>query len=233
MSQRPVDVIVSRAETVNAFMRGVYLWMGVGLGLTALMAYLTLNSYTLASLVFGTSGVYFGLLIAEVVLVFVISGAIQKLSGAAATGLFLLYSALNGVTLSSIMLVYTSQSVFQAFFTAAGMFAAMSVYGMVTKRDLTGLGSFMFMGLVGILIAMIINMFVQSSSLSLGISIIGVIVFLGLTAYDTQYLRNMGESAPADDMAAVRRGTILGALKLYLDFINLFIMLVRLIGDRR
>ena len=233
MLQRPTDVIVSSAETVNAFMRGVYLWMSIGLGLTAVLAYLTVNNMALRGFVLGSSGVYFGLLIAEVILVFVISASIQKLSGTAATGLFLLYSALNGLTLSAILLVYTNESVFQAFFTAAGMFAAMSIYGMVTKRDLTKLGSFLFMGLVGILIAMVINMFVQSGPLALGISILGVFIFLGLTAYDTQYLRNMGESAPMDDPTAIRRGTIMGALKLYLDFINLFIMLLRLIGDRR
>lgn len=232
MSQRPTDVI-ARAEVTNAFMRGVYLWMTTGLVVTGIAGWMTLNTPAVMRLVFGTPGVFIGLLIAEVLLVFAISGLINKLSGAAATGLFLLYSAMNGVTLSAIMIVYTSQSVFQAFFTAAGMFGAMSMYGLFTKRDLTGLGSFMMMGLFGILIAMIVNMFVKSSAMSLGISILGVFIFLGLTAYDTQYLRNMGESAPMDDAVAVRRGTILGALKLYLDFINIFLFLLRIMGDRR
>ncbi len=233
MFQRPTDVITSRAEVTNAFMRGVYLWMTIGLAVTAAFAYLTLYNSAMFQFVFANRFVYFGLLIAEVALVFVISGAINRLSGTAATGLFLLYSALNGVTLSAIMVVYTSQSVFQAFLTAAGMFGAVSIYGLVTKRDLTGLGSFMMMGLFGIIIAMIVNIFVGSSTMSLGISILGVIIFLGLTAFDTQYLRNMGESAPMDDGTAIRRGTILGALKLYLDFINIFLFLLRLMGDRR
>lgn len=232
MLQRPTDVI-TRSEVTNAFMRGVYLWMTIGLSVTGIAAWMTLNSRPVMKIVFGTPGMYIGLLIAQVLLVFVLSGMINKLSGAAATGLFMLYSAMNGVTLSAIMIVYTSQSVFQAFFTAAGMFGAMSVYGLVTKRDLTGMGSFMMMGLFGILIAMIVNMFVQSSAMSLGISILGVFIFLGLTAYDTQALRNMGETAPMDDATALRRGTILGALKLYLDFINIFLFLLRLMGDRR
>ena len=232
MFQRPTDVI-TRAEVTNAFMRGVYLWMTIGLVLTAVAAWLTLNNRAVAQLVFGSQVIYIGLLIAEVALVFVISGMIHKLSAGVATGLFLLYSALNGVTLSAVMIVYTRTSVMQAFLTAAGMFGAMSLYGLVTKRDLTSMGSFMMMGAFGILIAMVVNMFVQSSALSLGISILGVLIFLGLTAYDTQALRNMGESAPMDDATAVRRGTILGALKLYLDFINIFLFLLRLMGDRR
>ncbi len=232
MYQRQTDVI-TRAEVTNAFMRGVYLWMTIGLVVTAVAGWFTLNSQAMIRLVFGSQITYIGLLVAEVLLVFAISGMINRLSGPMATGLFLLYSALNGITLSAIMIVYTSTSVFQAFFTAAGMFGAMSLYGLVTKRDLTGLGSFMMMGAFGILIAMVVNMFVQSSALSLGISILGVIIFMGLTAYDTQYLRQMGESAPMDDATAIRRGTILGALKLYLDFINIFLFLLRLMGDRR
>ncbi len=233
MFQRPTDVVTSRAEVTNAFMRGVYVWMTIGLAVTAAFAYLTLNTEALFRFVFSNSYVYFGLLIAEVLLVFTISGAIHKLSASAATGLFILYSALNGVTLSAIMLVYTSQSVFQAFLTAAGMFGAVSIYGLVTKRDLTGMGSFMMMGLFGLIIAMVVNMFLGSSAMSLGISILGVIIFLGLTAFDTQALRNMGETAPMDDGTAIQRGTILGALKLYLDFINIFLFLLRLMGDRR
>ena len=231
--QRTTDVITpARSEAINSFMRGVYLWMAVGLGVTAFFAYVTLNT-PLGRIVFGTSSVYIGLLIAEVALVFVLSASIHKLSSFAATAMFLAYSALNGITMSALLLVYTSQSVTTAFLSAAGMFGALSIYGMVTKRDLTGLGSFMAMGLFGIIIAMVINMFVGSSSLGLGISILGVFIFLGLTAYDTQALRNMGETAPLDDTLAIRRGSIIGALKLYLNFINIFIMLLHIIGDRR
>ena len=234
MFERPTDVITSsRAEITNAFMRGVYLWMCIGLAVTAVLAFATLSFAPLANFVFASQYTFYGLLIAEVLLVIALSAAIHKLSAFAATGMFILYSALNGMTLSAILLVYTQQSVFSAFLTTAGMFGAMSIYGLVTKRDLTGMGSFMMMGLFGIIIAMVVNMFVGSSMLDLGISILGVFIFLGLTAYDTQSLRNMGESAPMDDALAIRRGTIIGALKLYLDFINIFIMLLRIFGDRR
>lgn len=235
MFERPNEVIVSpaRVEVTNAFMRGVYLWMAIGLAITAFFAYGTLAFVPLQRLVFSSQYTFYGLLIAEVLLVIALSAAIHKLSSFAATGMFILYSTLNGMTLSVLLLVYTSQSIFTAFLTTAGMFAAMSIYGLVTKRDLTGMGSFMMMGVFGILIAMVVNMFVGSSTLDLGISILGVFIFLGLTAFDTQALRNMGESAPMDDALAIRRGTIIGALKLYLDFINIFIMLLRLFGDRR
>jgi len=234
MFERPTDVITSsRAEVTNAFMRGVYLWMCIGLAVTAAFAYATLTIPALARIVFYSQYTFYGLLIAEVLLVIALSAAINKMSPSAATGMFILYSAMNGMTLSAVLLIYTEQSVFNAFLTAAGMFGAMSVYGLVTKRDLTSMGSFMMMGLFGIVIAMVINIFIGSSALQLGISILGVFIFLGLTAYDTQALRNMGETAPMDDAVAIRRGTILGALKLYLDFINIFIMLLRIFGDRR
>lgn len=235
MFERPTDVISSssRAEVTNAFMRGVYLWMAIGLAVTAAFAYGTLAVPALRNFVFSSKYTFYGLLIGEVLLVVALSAAIHKLSSFAATGMFILYSVLNGMTLSVLLLVYTSQSVFTAFLTTAGMFGAMSVYGLVTKRDLTGMGSFMMMGLFGIIIAMVVNMFLGSSTLDLGISVIGVFIFLGLTAFDTQALRNMGESAPMDDALAIRRGTIIGALKLYLDFINIFIMLLRIFGDRR
>ena len=240
-NNRPTDVIASRAEVTNAFMRGVYLWMAIGLVITAAFAYGVLGFTPLFKLFFVETArgfavnkpIFYGAMIAEVGLVIALSAAIHKLSGMAATAMFILYSALNGMTLSLILLVYTQQSVMTAFLTTAGMFGAMSVYGLVTKRDLTSMGSFMMMGLFGIIIAMVVNLFLGSSMLSLGISIVGVIVFLGLTAYDTQALRNMGESAPMDDATAIRRGTIMGALKLYLDFINIFLMLLRIFGDRR
>lgn len=240
-NNRPIDVIASRTEVTNAFMRGVYLWMAIGLAITAAFAYGVLGFTPLFNVFFVETArgiavnkpFFYGAMIAEVGLVIALSAAIHKLSGFAATTMFVVYSALNGVTLSLILLVYTQQSVITAFLSAAGMFGAMSVYGLVTKRDLTSMGSFMTMGLFGIIIAMVVNMFVGSSALDMGISVIGIIVFLGLTAYDSQAIRNMGESAPMDDTTAIRRGTIMGALKLYLDFINIFLMLLRLFGDRR
>jgi hypothetical protein len=227
----------TRTETsvsaVNAYMRGVYQWMTIGLGLTAVVAYAMLSSPSAMETLGANPALFFGLIIGELLLVVAISGAINKMSAATASGLFLLYSGLNGVTLSAILLLYTGASVFSTFLVCAGMFGAMSVYGMTTKKDLTSMGSFLFMGLMGIIIASIVNIFLQSPAMHFVISGVGVLVFTGLTAYDTQKLKAMGESAPMDDATAVRRGTILGALTLYLDFINLFLMLLRFMGQGR
>ncbi|MFV0348489.1 MAG: Bax inhibitor-1/YccA family protein [Halodesulfovibrio sp.] len=222
-----------RGELVNAFMRGVYGWMTAGLGVTALTALAVASSESMLQLIFGNAMITIMLFIGQIGLVMYLSARINKLSGSAATGLFLAYSALNGVTLSAILLVYASSTIFNAFFTAAGMFAAMSIYGMATKKDLTGMGQFMMMGLFGLIIASIINMFIGNGPMDMVISIIGVIIFAGLTAYDSQKLRYMGETMPMGDETAIRRGSILGALTLYLDFINLFLFLLRLFGGSR
>ncbi len=223
---------VGRAEAINAFMRGVYGWMSLGLMLTAGTAWFVAAS-PLGAALLQSPMLVLVLVLAQFGLVIALSAAIHKLSGGVATMMFTAYSALTGVTLSSIFFVYSMASIFQAFIVAAGMFGAMSVYGMVTKRDLTGLGSFMFMGLIGIVLASLVNMFFKSPAVSFAVSIIGVFVFVGLTAYDTQKLKYMGEVMPLDDGTAVRRGTILGALTLYLDFLNLFLMLLRLFGSSR
>jgi len=224
---------VARPVALNTFMRGVYQWMTMGLGLTALVAYAVQVSTGLQEFLLQNQMLFFGLIIAQLGLVVGISAGIRKLSAQAASGLFLLYSALNGLTIGAILLFYTAASVATAFVTCSGMFAAMSIYGMTTKRDLTSWGSFLFMGLIGIIIASIVNIFLANSMMHFVISVIGVIVFTGLTAYDTQKLKVMGETAPADDATAIRRGVILGALTLYLDFINLFLMLLRLFGQGR
>ncbi len=219
---------------VNTFIRSVYNWMAVGLGLTGCIAYFVSQNNSLSQLIFGNRLLFFGLLIAEIVLVVSLSARIHKIQASTATGLFLLYAALNGVTLSFIFLVYTSSSIASTFFVCAGTFLACSVYGMVTKRDLTSLGGFMTMGLIGIIIASVVNLFLKSPGMYMVISYIGVLVFVGLTAYDTQQLKNMAMTRPADASGAmVRKGAIMGALKLYLDFINLFIMLLRIFGGQR
>lgn len=233
MNYQSVSTTRARSEVLNAFMRGVYSWMTFGLLLTAGIAWFVSNNEAIINLIYGNQMLFFGLIIAELGLVVGISAGIRKLSAGAASGLFLLYSALNGVTLSFIFLVYTQAAIFQAFVVAGGMFGAMSIYGLTTKKDLTSWGSFLFMGLIGIVIASIVNIFVQSSMMDFVISIIGVLVFTGLTAYDTQKLTMMGESMPEGDATVVRRGVILGALTLYLDFINLFLMLLRLFGGSR
>ena len=225
----------SRAEgLVNDYVRSVYNWMGIGLALTGFIAYYVSTNEAMIRLIFGNAIVFFGLLIGQLALVFAISGMVQKMSAAAATFLFVTYSALTGVTLSFIFLVYARASIFSTFFICAGTFAACSIYGWTTKRDLTSLGGFLLMGLFGIIIATVVNMFIRSSGMSMLISYIGVFVFVGLTAYDTQKIKNMALSQPAGlDGAVIRKGAILGALSLYLDFINLFLMLLRIFGQSR
>jgi FtsH-binding integral membrane protein len=218
---------------VNEFIRSVYNWMAIGLALTGFVAFFVSNSQTMMRLIFGNQLIFFGLIIGELALVFSISARVHKMQASTATSLFVLYAALNGATLSAIFLIYTRSSITSTFFICAATFVASSIYGMATKRDLTAMGQFMFMGLIGIVIASVVNLFLRSSGMSLIVSYIGVIVFVGLTAYDTQKLRTMALSQPDGlDAGTIRKGAILGALTLYLDFINLFLMLLRILGNR-
>ncbi len=212
----------------NTLIRQVYAWMGTGLLVTAFMALVTLSSPAVFSAITGNRLLFYGLMIGELALVFTLSGAINRLSATTATLLFVAYSALNGVTLSILALVYTANSIASTFVITAGMFGAMSIYGYMTKRDLTSWGSFLFMGLIGVVIASVVNIFVASSAVSWVISGIGVIVFTGLTAYDTSKIKEMAAQGTEG-----RKPAILGALTLYLDFINLFLMLLRFTGNRR
>jgi len=219
---------------VNEFIRSVYNWMAIGLALTGFVAYYVANTPAMVEVIFGNRILFFGLIIGELALVFMISARIQKMQASTATALFVLYSILNGATLSFIFLVYTASSITSTFFICAATFVACSIYGWTTKRDLTSMGGFMTMGLIGIIIASLVNMFFRSSAMSMIISYIGVIVFVGLTAYDTQHLKTMALNQPDDlEAGVVRKGAILGALKLYLDFINLFLMLLRILGGGR
>ncbi|GAO03029.1 Bax inhibitor-1/YccA family protein [Anaeromyxobacter sp. PSR-1] len=223
------QVLVRGASDVERrFMAAVYRWMTLGLGVTALVATAVASSETLLLAIVGNRILFYGLVIAELALVIWISAAVNRLPAAAAGGLFLLYSALNGATLSVVLLVYTGASVGIAFLTTAGTFAAMSVYGTVTRRDLTGWGSFLFMGLIGIVIASLANLFFRSDMVSWVVSCMGVLVFTGLTAYDTQKLRAYARAGGGAAAAPVS-----GALSLYLDFVNLFLSLLRLFGNRR
>ena len=218
---------------VNDFIRSVYNWMAIGLGLTGVMAFYVAQNEFLRSLIFGNPILFYGLIIGELALVFFLSARVQKLRASTATALFVLYSILNGATLSFVFLVYTSSSITSTFFICAATFVSCSIYGMVTKRDLTSLGGFMVMGLIGIIIASIVNVFIGSCGLHMIIGYIDVIVFVGLTAYDTQKLKSMALSQPDGlDGGTIRKGAIMGALTLYLDFINLFLMLLRILGDR-
>jgi len=213
------------AERERTFIRSVYAWMFGGLLLTAAAALWVVSSTAMQQLIFGNRAMPWILMLVELGLVMFLSFRITRMSAGAAAGTFLAFSLLNGLTLSVIFFVYTQGQIFQAFATAAGMFGAMSIYGMVTKRDLTSWGSFFFMGLIGIVICSIINIFLHSSALAFAVSFIGVFVFLGLTAYDTQKLKRYATSPELRENLA-----IIGALALYLDFINLFLMLLRLFG---
>jgi len=236
-------------EGLRAHMLRVYNYMGIGLVVTGLLAYLTYSmatttdpSQAVATLgngvlltSFGTT-IYGGILrwvimLAPLALVFFISFRINKLSVGAAQLAFWGFAALLGISLSSIFIVYTATSITQVFFISAAMFGAMSLWGYTTKRDLTGMGSFLMMGLIGVIIAMVVNIFLASSALAFAISIIGVLIFVGLTAYDTQKIKEM--YSVNDDGTVSGRKAIMGALTLYLDFLNIFLFMLQLFGDRR
>lgn len=219
---------------VNEFVRSVYNWMAIGLALTGVTAFYVSGSAVMRGLIFGNPVVFFVLILAELGLVFAISSRVDRMSAGKATSLFVIYAVLNGATLSFIFLAYTSTSIVSTFFICAGTFVGCSIYGWATKKDLTSLGGFLMMGLIGIIVASLVNMFIQSSAMAVVISYIGVLVFVGLTAYDTQKIKHMAMTQPAGlDGGVVRKGAILGALSLYLDFINLFLMLLRIFGQGR
>lgn len=235
MQTAPLQYPQTQTKTrVNAFIRSVYNWMTVGLAITGVVAFYVANNESLVNLIKSNPILLIGLFIGQLVLVFSLVARVNKMQASTATGLFIFYAGLNGITLSLIFLVYTRSAITSTFFICAATFFACSVYGMVTKRDLTSLGGFMTMGLIGIIIASLVNMFVQSSGMSIIISYIGVLVFVGLTAYDTQKLKNMAMTQPAGvSEAVVRKSAIIGALTLYLDFINLFLFLLRIFGGGR
>ena len=213
---------------VNEFIYSVYNWMAVGLALTGFVAYFVANSETMMGIIFGNKLVFYGLIFGELGLVFTLAARINKLQRSTAVAMYILYAVLNGATLSTIFMLYSRSTITSTFFICSGTFIVCSAYGMLTKRDLTSMGSFLFMGLVGIIIASVVNMFVQSSQMSMMISYIGVLVFVGLTVYDTQKLKHLAHSEGANG-----KGAIMGALTLYLDFINLFLMMLRIFGGGR
>jgi len=227
-----ITLTQARQDASTIFLAKVFNWMAIGLGLTGVVAWFTASSGLAMRLV--ASPAFMILIIAELGMVFFLSARISKIQATTATGLFLGYAFLNGLTLSMIFLAYTSSSIASTFFITAGMFGAMAIYGLVTKRDLSGWGSFLFMGLVGIIIASIVNIFLKSSSLYWVISLLGVFIFVGLTAYDVQKIKKIGEDGIMDQgEVMIRKGAIMGALTLYLDFINLFLMLLRFFGGSR
>jgi FtsH-binding integral membrane protein len=218
------------AERVTAFLRKVYGWMCVGLGVTATVALVVAGSPALVQAIFGNKILFFGLVIAELGLVFYLSARVNTMAANTAAGLFLLYSALNGATLAFVFLAYTGTSIATTFVVTAGMFGALALYGTATKRSLAGVGQFVFMGLIGVLLASVVGMFWKSEGLQFVISIVGVIVFTGLTAWDAQRLKLMVATVPEERYGSY---SVVGALALYLDFINLFLFLLRFLGGRR
>ena len=213
-------------------MRKVYLWMTMALAITGFTAFYVAHSESLLTAIFTNQILFWGLVIAELGLVIGLSAAINKLSLTVATLMFVLYSVINGATMAFIFLVYTASSVTNVFLITAGTFAAMALFGYFTKTDLTSMGKILMMALIGVIIATIVNVFTKSEGLAVILNYVGVLIFVGLTAYDSQKIKQMMLTAP-DAGEASQKIALLGALSLYLDFINLFLYLLRILGSRR
>lgn len=219
------------ASALPALMRKVYVWMTLALVITGFTAYAVATSPGLLMAIVGNRFVLLGLIVAELALVVGISGAINRLSLAVATLMFVLYSVINGATLSVVFLAFTMSSITSVFFITAGTFATMALVGYTTKKDLTSMGRMLFMALIGLVIATVVNMFMRNSGLDMILNYVGVLVFVGLTAYDTQKIKE--QLMMADNMGeAAQKMALVGALTLYLDFINLFLYLLRILGKR-
>jgi FtsH-binding integral membrane protein len=214
------------------FITKVYNWMALALLVTGLVAYFTATSPSMINAIVSSKLIFYGLLISELLLVIYLTSAIKRLSQNMAITVFMVYSILNGLTMSVIFLVYTSSSISTTFLVTAGTFGAMSLYGYYTKKDLTSIGNMAIMALIGIIIASIVNIFLQNEMMYWIITYLGVAVFVGLTAYDTQKLKEIGSRGFANE-EGMEKMSILGALTLYLDFINLFLFLLRIFGGRK
>ena len=224
---------VSAASAAEqSFVLRVYWWMTLGLAITGVVAMATAQTPSLVGAIFGNPALLIGLLVGELVLVVALSAAINRLSPAVAMAMFVVYAGLNGLTLSILFLVYTQASLTSTFFVTAGTFGAMSVYGYTTKRDLTSLGSICLMGLSGLILASVVNLFLHNGTVYWMVTYGGILIFVGLTAYDTQKIKEIGLTIGPDGLLQ-RKAAVLGALRLYLDFINLFLLLLRLLGRRR
>ena len=219
------------ADTLRTYVQRVYAWMVGGLLITALTAAGISSSPALIQAIFGTPLMWV-VMLAPIGLVFFLRAKIETIQTSSAASVFVVFSVLMGISLSSIFMVYELGSIFQVFLIAAGMYGAAAVYGYTTKRDLTGMGSFLFMGLIGIVLASVVNWFLQSDALSFAVSVIGVLVFTGMTAWEMQKIKSQAVVMYAGEALATKRA-ILGALSLYLNFVNLFLFLLRLLGDRR
>jgi FtsH-binding integral membrane protein len=242
IQNKPYGYTDSKADSVpvsSTFVSGVFMWMFIALGITALTAYVFATTPSLMQIMInpesgGMSIMGWVITFSPLILVFVMSGTVNRLSASSMLMLYILFAVLMGASLSFVFLIYTGASIFKTFLITGGMFGTMAVVGYTTKTDLTKFGSIMFMGLIGIIIASIVNMFMHSGTLDYIISFLGVLIFTGLTAYDMQKIKRIG--AQVDGYAAddnIRKLTLFAALSLYLDFINLFLFLLRFFGDRR
>jgi FtsH-binding integral membrane protein len=219
-------------NNITIYLTRVYNWMALALFITGLVAYYAATSEQVKNLIFTSKFIFYGLIIGELLLVVYLSRAIQKISQNTAIMVFLLYAILNGLTMSVIFMIYTTSSIASTFYITAGTFGVMSLYGYYTKNDLTKIGNLAMMGLIGIIIASIVNMFFQNDMMGWIITYLGVAIFVGLTAYDTQKLKEIGANGFKNG-ESMEKIAIMGALTLYLDFINLFLFLLRIFGDRR
>jgi FtsH-binding integral membrane protein len=239
VSQPPsTQTIVSDPAVERAFITKVYTWMALALGITGLVATATASNPALMEWIFSTPFALLGVVAVQLIVVVALSAAVSRLSAGVATGLFIVYAALTGFTFSTLFFVYTAESIGTVFFITAGTFALVSVYGFVTKADLTKVGNLALMGLIGVVIASLVNLFLRSEAVYWIVTYLGVLVFVGLIAYQTQRLKLMangnvtlGNSEEAVQMQS--KASVMGALSLYLNFINLFLMLLRIFGNRR
>ncbi len=233
MQERIFTNELSQHDT-NVLLKGVYEWMMVGLLVSGLSAFMVVHSATLLHIIFGNPYMIWVLFLIELGLVIAISAGINKMDVSTARVLFILFSVVDGMTLASIFIVYTEASIATTFFIAAATFGVMSLYGYFTDTDLSSWGNLLFAALIGLIIAMIVNFFLQSPAFEWWLSVIGVIIFVGLTAYDTQKIKALGEAmAEGSDAQSLGRVAVVGALTLYLDFINLFILMLEFFGNRR
>lgn len=227
------STVLRSDTTFRTLLQQVYGWMAGGLALTGLMAWYVSQSETLLALIFGQRFVFMGLILVELAIVMGLSWGLSRMTAALATTGFIAYSAISGVTLSAIFLVYTTESIASTFLVTACVFGAMSIYGYTTQRDLSTMGNLLFMALIGLIIASVVNIFMQSTAIYWLTTYAGVLIFVGLTAYDTQKIKRLSAQINERDTETFQKMVIMGALTLYLDFINLFLYLLRVLGKRK
>lgn len=233
MKTNEITKTFTRSVAQASLFRSVYVWMTLALVITGFTALYVAKSYTLLNLMLQNQMAFWGVLIAELGLVFYMSARINRISFTTATILFIVYSILNGVTMSMLFLIYTMSSIATTFFVTAGTFGAMALFGYATKKDLTRIGNLCIMGVIGLIIASLVNMFLHNSMMDLIISYVGVLLFVGLTAYDSQKIKQMLSGEDIEVNETTQKIALMGALTLYLDFINLFLYLLRILGDRK